>query len=363
MSTPRKILFYFPALSAGGAERVQAVLAAGFAARGDEVVVAVEWDAPEGRHILGSDMRIHVLGRGHARGVARLRRIIQAEKPDVIVSALAYCNLKATLAAMAAGVNRKLVLTFHGYAVSENQRLSRSAYRLVPLLSRLTAATVAVSDGLESDLLTHHHASKSRTLRIYNPVRVAGVPDDLDARALRDRSPMVLAAGRLIPEKGFLTLIQAFASLNGSDARLVILGEGPQRSELEAEIARLGLQGRVDLPGFVAEPWSWFRQAACFVSASEMESFALVLVEAMAHGLPIVATRCGATTEVLGEDSDGRLVDVGDAGQMASAIAAALADGGDPRTRIARARQFSVEAALDEYSALFDRICGRSEVR
>jgi glycosyltransferase involved in cell wall biosynthesis len=347
-----KIIFYLPSLSNGGAERVQALLAQGFAARGCQVVVVVDREANESRHLLGPEVRLVHLGGGHLRDVLALRSLIRKEKADAIVSALGYCNLKATLAATMAGASDRLVLTWHGYAVSEPQRLSQIGYRLIPLLSRTAAATVAVSDGLMQDLVARLRSSPARTSRIYNPVSVGGVPAGLDAEGLRAREPIVLAVGRLLPDKGFVTLLRAFAQVRTPAAQLVILGEGPQRAELAAEIERLGLSGRVDMPGHVVEPWAYFARARCFASASFMESFGLVLVEALAHGLPVVSTDCGATSEVLGDGRFGRLVPVGDATAMAKAIDDQLAAPGDPHPRQARAAVFSTDAALDEYERL-----------
>lgn len=351
-----KVIFYLPSLSNGGAERVQAVLAQAFAARGHDVLLVVDREAHESRHLLGPRVRIRTLGGGHVGDVLALRDLMRRERPDAIVSALAYCNLKAAIAAGLAGAASRLVITWHGYAVSEPQRLSQIGYTLIPLLSRVAGASIAVSDGLRTNLVTRFRSAPDRTRRIYNPVRVDDIPAGLDAGALAARPPLVLAVGRLLPDKGFMTLLQAFARLHTPQARLVILGEGPQRADLQAEIARLGLTGRVDLPGHVVEPWSYFTKARCFVSASLMESFGLVLVEALAHGLPVVSTDCGATAEVLGDGRFGTLVPVGDTQAIARAIDAQLADPGDPAPRQAHAATFSIEAATDAYEALVARL-------
>lgn len=354
MAARLKIIFYTATISKGGAERVQVVLAAGFAARGHDVVVAVDRPSPSLPPAPG--VQEIVLGGGHMRDVLALYRLFRREKPDVVISALAYCNLKATLAALASGDAGRLILAYHGFAASEWRGLSQLGYRLVPLLSRLTAATVAVSDMLKDDLLTTFRAPPDRTVRIYNPVHAGDPPRHIEEADLLARPPLVLAVGRLVPEKGFLTLLKAFAQLQDSKTRLVILGTGPQKPELDAEISRLGLADRVTLAGHIAEPWSFFNEARCLVSASHIESFGLVLVEAMAHGLPVVSTRCGATPEVLENGRYGRLVPVGDVTRMAQAMTETLAHPGDPAPRIARAGLFSIDAALDGYQRLMDAI-------
>lgn len=321
--------------------------------------MAVDWDAPENLHVLDGRVTPIVLGGGHARDVLALARLMRREKPDAIVSALAYCNMKITFAAVLAGMRDRLILTYHGYRISESGGLSGIGYDLLPILSRLAAAVVAVSDSLRTDLIARFRAPAAKTTRIYNPVKVDGVPADLSAETLAARPRHVVALGRLVPGKDFPTLIRAFAHPALADARLTILGEGLQRAALEAEIRMLGLVDRVALPGHAIEPWPWFRQARCFASSSQMESFGLVLVEALAHGLPVVSTRCGATAEVLEDGRFGTLVPVGDVEAMALAIAAALDAPGDPAPRLAHARRFSTEAALDAYEHLIDRVAGR----
>ena len=151
-------------------------------------------------------------------------------------------------------------------------------------------------------------------------------------------------------------LLRAFARLERPDARLIILGEGPERPRIEAEIAALGLRDRVDLKGYVEAPWDYYARARCFALASDSESFGLVVAEALAFGLPVVTTDCGGPGEILDDGRYGLLVGVGDEAAMTQALAKALDAPGDPGPRIARARNFSVKSALDNYAALFDEI-------
>jgi len=351
-SRPRTLLFYAPALLDGGAERVWARLASAFAAQGDAVTFAVDFEATQSAPFLSRDVALEVLPRGHFQSTRALARLLAARRPDVTLSALAVANLKHTIAATLAGRRDRAILAYHGFSESEPQLLSRIGYRLTPLLSRLSAATVAVSAALRHDLIARFVVPERRVRTIYNPAAPAPFPEALSADALSARAKTVVALGRLVPDKDFVTLLRAFAQLDDRDARLLILGEGPERARLEAEAWGLGIAGRVDMPGFESEVAARLDAARCFVLSSRREAFGLACVEALAHGLPVVATDCGGPAEILAAPSHGTLVPVGDVAALARALRVALADPGDPTPRQARAREFSLEAARDRYDAL-----------
>lgn len=359
MAGSLKIIFYVHALAGGGAERVWSVLASSLAARGHDIVFAVDYEASENRSVLDRRVRLVVLGGSHAHAIGALRRLIRAERPDVVAGALAASNLKLAIAAALAGWLPRTVLTCHGYAESEPQRLSQIGFWAMPLLTRLAARTVAVSEGLLQYIRTRWHASAARTLRIYNPVHV-GAPA---VAAPTDGGPVVLAAGRFVPYKNFAGLLRAFAASSSSESHLLLLGDGPERGKLEGEVARLGLASRVFMPGYVAEPWRYYAKAHCFVLPSHSEAFGLVLVEAMAHGLEIVATDCHGPREILENGRHGRLVPPGDEAALAAAIDAALAQRTDPTARMARARHFDVGTAADRYEELFRTVAAEAAAR
>ena len=349
---PRTLLFYAPALLDGGAERVWARLASAFAARGDAVIFAVDFEATQSAPFLSRDVALEVMPSGHLRSTRALARLIAARRPDATLSALAVANLKHAIAATMAGRRDRAIIAYHGFSESEPQLLSRIGYRLTPLLSRLCAATVAVSGALRHDLIARFVVPERRVRTIYNPAAPAPFPAPLAAAALAARPRTIVALGRLVPGKDFITLLRAFAQLDDRDARLAILGEGPEQARLEAEAWGLGVAAQVELPGFESDIAARLDAARGFVLSSRREAFSLACVEALAHGLPVVATDCGGPAEILVAPAHGILVPVADVEAMAHALAAALADPGDPAPRQARAREFSLEAACGRYDAL-----------
>jgi glycosyltransferase involved in cell wall biosynthesis len=284
------------------------------------------------------------------------------EKPDVSLSAIGVSNVKHTLAAALCGRLGRVILSYHAFAISEPQILSRSAYWMAPILSRVTARTVAVSHALRGNLIQRWHVSPKRTITIYNPVLVGSDTSPLPREPGTPR--LVLAAGRLVPGKNMLGVIRAFNHIAARlDAHLVIVGEGPDRPALEAEIAALGLHDRVRLPGYVAEPWDLYRQASCFVSASPVESFSMVVAEALAYGLPVVAYDSPGPREVLAHGRYGTLVTPGDEAALGHAIFRALEAPGDEADRRAGGAAFSLQVGLDAYRRLFGEVVAENRRR
>jgi len=360
MTTRRRLLFYTHALAGGGAERVLARLASGFAARGDEVMFVVDFEASENLAQLRDDVELCVLPRGHARAIAGLAGLLRRRRPDVSVSALAVSNFKHAAAAALAGRLARAVIGYHGFSASEPGRLSRLGYQATPLISRLCGATVAVTNALRDDLVQRFHVPPGRIVTIYNPAAPTPFPEETTAARIAARAPVVLALGRLVSDKDFETLIRAFAQLDAPDARLAILGEGPERARLGALARDLGVATRLDMPGYVDDIAAQLSRASCLVVSSRHESFGLSCVEGLAHGLPVITTDCGGPAEVLGSAGFGPPVAVGDAPALAAQIATALHDPGAPTPRQARARVFSLDAALDAHDRLFRTLPRRS---
>lgn len=279
---PRRILMYVHALAGGGAERVWAILVTEFCKFEQEVVVAVDYEARDNMAYLSPDARLVVLGGGHLRSTARLAELIRRERPDVTISALASSNLQHTVAAVLAGRLRRSAITYHGHRANERGLLSRIGYLATPLLTRMAARTIAVSDGLARYLQERLSANPSRLSRIYNPVLYDRVAEKAPNRTV----PVILSVSRLDHAKDHQTLLRAFAKVRQPCARLVIFGEGVEHASLAAEIDRLGLSDRVELRGYVMEPWSAFAEASCLVLSSRVEAFDLAVVEAWPKACP-----------------------------------------------------------------------------
>lgn len=361
----RTFLFYMPALIGGGAERVWALLASEFARRGHRVLFAVDYEAEENKAYLDPAVKRITLPRTHMGAILGLWRLLRTEKPDVSLSGLGVANLKHMIAALMALRHRCAIISFHGFFASENQFLSRLGNHLAPVFTRLCGRAIAVSDGLRGALIERHGASLRRTQRIYNPVFSPDEMPRVTAEELAAREPCILFVGRMHPDKDLSTLIDAFGLLKTPDARLELVGDGPQKPELEALVIANGLRERVSFLGYRADPTDAYRRARVLVLTSRLESFGNVVAEGLAHGLPVVSTATAGPVEILDHGRFGTIVPIGDSRAVAEAIDAALADPGDPHQRMDRAALFSIERATDAYLAAAEAViaeCGSGGV-
>jgi glycosyltransferase involved in cell wall biosynthesis len=303
-----------------------------------------------------------------------LVRYLRCERPQVLLSAMTDMNLVALWARRLAKVPTELVISEHinlsqSVQASHNRRKWRYRF-LPPLLARTypwAEAIIAVSTGVADDLSTLAKIPRKRILAIYNPV----VTPDLEEKSkapcdhpwfAQGSSPVLLAVGRFTAHKDFPTLLRAFARVRRvRPVRLLLLGEGEERTKLEALVRELGVAADVALPGFVLNPFPYMVRAAVLVLSSLHEGLANVVIEALACGCPVVSTDCpSGPAEILEGGRYGALVPVGDVEAMAKAIHAALDGTHDPERLKTRAAEFSLERAAERYLAV---LCGDQAIR
>jgi glycosyltransferase involved in cell wall biosynthesis len=286
---------------------------------------------------------IHDLGPGGRRvHHARLRTYLHERRPRALLAAGHRANLITVAAARtrglaADGIDTRIVLGVHN-ALSPGLRELGPLRRRLRLLALRRAypqadALICVSEGVAADLANHVTMPPQRLHVIHNPITAAdeaakGIEDASIHRWLApDQPPVILGAGRLTRQKAFGTLIKAFALLRDlPEHRLIIVGEGSERSALQRLAAELGVAERTDLPGFVANPRAHMARAALFVLSSDWEGFGNVLVEAMSVGTPVVSTDCpSGPREILRDGALGPLVPPGNPAALATAMRSVLA--------------------------------------
>ena len=360
MVRPEHVALFLPSLAGGGAERVMVTLANGFVARGLRVdLVLASAQGPYLGEVAAGVGVVDLHAHGVMASLPGLMRYLREERPQALLSAMNHANVVAIWARMLARFNTRVVVSERAVLEPELQRPTSLRARLLPLLMRSSYrhadGVVAVSADVARDLRDLIQLDASRISVIYNPV----VDATLDERARAPlghpwfapgEPPVVLGVGRLSREKDFPTLLRAFARLSARrPARLVILGEGEQRPELEALARELGVARMVAMPGFVRNPLAYMSRSMVLVLSSRWEGLGNVLIEAMACGTPVVSTRCpGGVAEILEDGRWGRLVPAGDAEALADAMEAALDDPSPPDVR-RRAADFGVDKAVDRY--------------
>lgn len=302
------------------------------------------------------------------RYLPALVQYLQQQRPSALIAAKTYPNLAALWARRLAGGSTRIIISERTNLSQEVRMRAKQGkwhWHALPHIIRQVYpwadAIVAVSDGVADDLSRTTGLLRERVTTIYNPVVTRRLSEQahqpLDhAWFVRGSPPVVLAAGRLESQKDFPTLLKAFAHVCAArDARLVILGEGKDRARLQACARRLGVAARVDLPGFVDNPFPYMARAAVFVLSSTHEGLPGVLIQAMACGCPVVSTDCpSGPKEILADGAYAPLITVGDDATLARAILAVL-DNPPARERLrARAAHFSAERAAARYL----EVCG-----
>ncbi len=306
-------------------------------------------------------MRVIRLARRHAlNSLFPLIGYLRREQPAALLAAKDRAGRVAILARALSGVHTRVVVRLgtNLSAALRGEGWWRRWPRYLPmrLIYRWADAVVAVSEGVALDTARITGLPEERIHVVHNPV----ITPALDRHAaapcehpwLRDPDrPVILAAGRLTPQKDFATLIRAFALVRAQrPCRLIILGEGRLRRPLEGLVGELGLGEDVDLPGFEPNPYPLMAAADLFVLSSAWEGSPNVLTEALALGTPVVATDCrSGPREILADGSIGPLVPVGDAPALSKAILRTLDHPPLPETLRNAAAEYGADASATRY--------------
>lgn len=226
-------------------------------------------------------------------------------------------------------------------------------------------AVIAVSEGVADNLQHLTGLPANRIHTVYNGVML----DDIARQSIEpidhpwfapDSAPVILAVGRLVEKKDYPTLLRAFAIVRQQhDARLVILGEGPDRGALERLCAELGLKGDVDFAGRKTNPFAYMAHAALYVLSSTFEGMPSAPIEALACGCPVVSTDCpSGPSEILENGRFGALVAVGDVNALAQAMLATLRNPPDRARQQARGQAFPAAKTVDGYLDVLAKTVG-----
>ncbi|OLC06450.1 MAG: hypothetical protein AUH42_05535 [Gemmatimonadetes bacterium 13_1_40CM_70_11] len=311
-----------------------------------------------------------------AGAIGRLRRVCLLHRPAIVLSTLWEADVSAALAL------RRLP------RASRPRWIVAAAFNFEPRLGsglRRTLLTTLVRRTYGgADLMVAPSAPAGRQIRTLvrdsrTPVRI--IPNAIGLDRVREQAtrmsgwhgargasgPVLVAVGRLVPEKGFDLLLQALARvrLQMPTARLVIVGDGPSRVSLERLARRLGIEGAVSWTGFLDNPFPYMAAADAVVVPSRWETFANVVPEAMALGVPVIATRCGGPEDILEPGRDGFLVPPEDVEALSRCVLEVLGDQDRRRAVGERARkkaeEFSASSVAAAYLKCFEQVLASGE--
>lgn len=354
-----RVALFLADLRGGGAERMMVALANGLCRRGCEVdLLVVDLAGPYLDEVEGG-VRLVKLGRRRvASAIVPLARYLRAKRPHALISTLTHANLVAlTAKRLAGGPTRVVVREANTPVASQAHDLkSRVMRMMINRAYRHADGVVAVSEGVARALQTVAGLTPQQVTTLYNPVvsrrlQVAAAEPVDHPWLATPEAPVILSVASLTAKKDLATLLRAFARLvEDTDARLLVLGEGPERGELERQRAELGLADKVDLPGFDPNPFRYMARADLFVLSSRVEGLPGALIQALACGCPVVSTDCpSGPREILDDGLYGELVPVGDAAAMAEAMARSLREPASGELLRTRGARFDEDTVLDEY--------------
>ncbi len=371
--SPRPVALYTYDLDGGGAEKYTVQLANGLIKKKCPVDLLVQTGLDKSPYlgdIHPSVRQIEINTQSPFKAVRFLYAYFKNQKPRVLFGVQQKPSLVAIVAAFFAGY-RNVVPTMHIHMHSYttvDHRLRRNVLRLlVAFFYRLVRLSVAVST--DAGAAMQDWVGRKAKIRV--------IPNGFDLDELRQRVaepvdfpwlackelPVFIGCGRLVPQKGFDVLIEAFARLRTTEpARLIILGEGELRDDLNKQVARLGIEGDVAMPGFVTNPLAWFARSDAFVLSSRTEGFGIVLVEALLSGTQIVSTDCpSGPTEILRNGAYGQLVPVDDVPAMAEAMKKVIKDKQDRTVLSSEIRSYidehySLDGMVEAYLSIVEEL-------
>jgi glycosyltransferase involved in cell wall biosynthesis len=356
----------------GGVERMLVNLCRGMAEQGYPVDLLLV--RSESAHLadLPASVRVVKLGPGHTFGsIFALAAYLRKARPAALLAAKDRAARVAVLARWLSGVRCRLVFRI-GTTLSaalEGQGAVRRWARYLPMrfLYRFADVIVGVSQGVVDDVKAITGLPEEKFRVVVNPV----ITPDLE-RLSQERvehpwlaegqPPVIMGMGRLTRQKDFATLLRAFAIVAGGRAcRLMVIGEGRDREELQQLAVQAGIADRLDLVGFKPNPYAYLRHAALFVLSSAWEGSPNALTEALALGVPVVATDCpSGPREILDRGRIAPLVEVGDHKSLAAAMIGVLDDPPEPGLLVKAASGYTMFGSSRRYLTILLEGQGRA---
>ena len=369
-ASPHRIAFVLPHMDAGGLERVVLNLLVHLDRRRFLPLLILQSKRGAFLCRVPPDVAITDLGGVPLRrAVPVIKRALESAKPDSVYTGTNAMNLAVLSAAKLMRKKPRVVISEHGppslYLRESKWRPLR--LRAMRYLYPSAAGIVVPVPQMAEDLRQMLRLPDLDVLVLPNPVvDMASLRQDAvpaPGRWAESQGPVFVGAGRLSPEKGFDVLCRAFARLRVThlQAHLLILGDGPERANLEGLARELGVVEHIEFAGYVDHVSDYFRQATAFILSSRREGFGNVLIEAMAVGLPVIAVDCPVGPRgILNDGEAGILVKIGDTEALTAAMKTLADDrqlhGELSRKGLARAQEFDVCNTVPKFEVFFESL-------
>lgn len=364
---PRMIAFFLSAMTHGGAERVALLLSAAMTKLGHKVYIFLARREGQLLSLIPESVELISLDCGTPiHGTLELGRQVNQLNPDVLIAFGVHSGIAAAISKTRTKWRAPIIIRNESNIASEWMNSNLHNRIIGPILSRWAARKskiVCVSESLRSPTANFLRLENDDVGVILNPVLLSSPAFDkelyLHPWLAQKTTPTFISAGRLEPQKDFITLLNAFKiAQERVKCRLIIFGEGSLRNMLEQHRNSLGLEDCVSLPGATSSTMLQMRNSTAFILSSRWEGFGLVLVEALLAGTKVIATNCNyGPSEILEQGRYGTLVPVADETAMANAIVdAATEKGALPLPSPDWFDKFSPETAALKHLEIIERL-------
>ena len=357
--TGKSLAILLPNLTGGGVERMSLDLARIFKQEGCDVTFILVEARGDLLDVVESEFNIVDLKSPRIRnGYKPLRAWLKHNRPDSLLACIWPVTALAILASRGLGVkvsvsdHNPLSLQYRDRGAATKFLLRHSIKWVYPMAYR----RIGVSTGVARDVEHLGGLSENSVDVIYNPVREMPPSSKTELQNAENlwrpnKGKRLISVGSFKRQKNHALMIKAVTELSKTqNVQLLLLGDGNLRPELEQLVKNCGVEDRIMLPGFVADPLPYYRTADLFVLSSNYEGFGNVIIEALACGLPVVSTDCpSGPNEILQGGEYGHLVPINDIPAMVSALERGLEDHVESAKQIARSEDFTSEKIAREY--------------
>jgi len=361
----KRILHCYVIAEFGGLASAFVAITNSLAHKGADVTVVLQ--KPSGELMGEIDPNIDIVGLGYGglrsypKMMLRLRDLMKRLRPEIVISHSWNCNALAAIAFRACKPRPKLILYEHTSVAFNSLYKGRQnliKHLTIPPLYRRADVLIVVSEGIRREYEKKYFIPRDLIAVIPPPIDVVNVtrlaPEPVDHPWFNDGVPVILSVTPFTPAKDLKTLLNAFAVIRKEiHARLVLVGDGSERGMLESLASQLGIQKDFQILGYQPNPYKYMMRSSVFASTSVVEGFGIAIVEALALGLPVVATRCDGPVDILENGRYGLLTPVGDSTATAHAISRLLSD---EALRMALSEDGRARACLYESEEILKRV-------
>jgi len=361
-----RILYLINGLTVGGAEIITIDIANEMAAKGHKVCLAHILDKNELKNRIDSSVEVISLCGVKSffslfKATIKFGKIIKEFKPDIVHANMFHANIIARISRIFHTIP-KLICSAHSN--NEGGSLRMLTYRMTDFLSDINTN---VSEKAIEHFVNNKWFSKKKSICVYNGINVNIFKPDENTRnlyrskySIKPEDFLFLYVRRLTKIKDVSTLLNAFqiVSTQKENVKLLIVGEGEEKTNLENQSKELGIENLVTFAGKQNDTWNYYNAADCFVLTSSWEGFGIVLVEAMSCGLPVLATNAGGCAEIINDNN--YMIEVGDFRTLSDKmLSISRLDSASlskiKEHNIIRAGDFSIETILDKWMNVYNK--------